>query len=370
MALAGIAAFVSFMAVAFSLSREPTYNGKNASEWAEILMIPPTNNYKASLEAEKAFKQMGQPGIALLVDRLEHGESERVLEFRHRIKTLFGYKGRFYTVKERKLLYIDALGTLGTNASVATPVLLRHLDSADGEIVAKSAAAIQFTLGHEEQVVPRMITLLDAKEAALVRSAIGTLRRYPGSKIRTLPLLGKKVAGPDFQMIQLGSHAIKSLDPGHFEEVIVPQLVNNLRSSDSDVIISSLQALDSYHPPDQRVVDAAWPLLKHPDEYVRVKAIRHVAEWVNDAACDKHRRAEGLETCIGLLDDPEEEVRLSAAHGLMSWGSDARKALPKLERLYRQTVSISAAVSEEYRGVVFRLDPDLAFELQNPQRRP
>jgi HEAT repeat protein len=225
-------------------------------------------------------------------------------------------------------------------------------------------------MGYEDQVVLRMITLLDSKDLALVKTAIGTLRRYPGSKSKTLPLLDKKVPGPDYNVIQFASYAIKALALDHFEEVTVPQLINNLVSPDPDVIIASLQALDSYHPPDQRVIDKAWPLLKHPDEFVRVKAIRHLAEWVNDDASGKHRRTECLNLCISLLDDPEEEVRLSAAHGLMSWGSDARKALAKLELLYRQTVSRSAATSEEYRGVVFRLDPELAFELQKPQRKP
>jgi len=91
--------------------------------------------------------------------------------------------------------------------------------------------------------------------------------------------------------------------------------------------------------------------------------------WVNHDASNQHRRMETLTLCLSMLEDPEEEVRLSAAHALMSWGTDARTAIPKLSRLYHQARS-SMGTQSTYHNIIFRLDPDLAFVLQNPTRNP
>lgn len=367
--MAGLACFVTFLLLAFILTREPTYAGRSASEWAEILIIPNSADAKTAKQAEKAFKEMGPEGIALLLDRLEHGESERMLTLRHRLKAFLGYRGTFYNAKERRLRYIEALGTLGTNAAVATPVLLRYLDSPDRDVVLRSATALQHTLGHENQVLPRMLTLLKGKDSELVQASIQTLRRYPGSKDQFLPILKNMIPGPDPAVIGFACHTIKVLAPADFETVAVPLLTNNFHSSDFVLITASLQALDSYQPPNRPLIDTLFPLLPHTNQLVRAKSIRLLAEWVNHSSCGHHRREEALAVCQTLLDDPEEDVRLAAAHALMSWGTDARKAIPKLARLYYQSTNTYGAKAE-YRNVVFRLDPELAFELQNPPRNP
>ncbi|MGV3754839.1 MAG: HEAT repeat domain-containing protein [Verrucomicrobiota bacterium] len=367
-AVAGLALLVAFLLV-YIFTLEPTYAGRTASEWAEILIIPNSADANTTRQAEKAFKEMGQDGIHSLIDRFENGESERMLEFRYRFKRLLGYRGSYHSARERKLLCLEAFGRLGTNAVIATPLLLRNLDSPDREIVIRSATALQQTLGYEEQVVPKMLTLLVGQDRELVRSAIQTLRRYPGSKEKFLPLLQKMLSGPEPSVIGFACHTIKILAPADFETAAVPALTNNFLSPDPFLIIASLQALDSFQPPNQRLVDSVFPLLKHTDYQARARAIRLLGEWVNHDASSQHRRMEALTLCLAMLDDPEQEVRLSAAHALMNWGPDARKAIPKLSRLYHQAAN-NLGVKSEYHNVVFRLDPELAFELQNPPRNP
>lgn len=364
-----VAVFVLVLLVAYLFLREPTYAGRTASAWAEILIIPNSADAQTTRQAQKAFKEMGNEGIAFLIDRFENGESERMLEFRYRFKRLLGYRGSYHSARERKLYCLEALGRLGTNAVIATPLLLRNLDSPDREVVLRSATALQQTLGYEEQVVPKMLTLLVGKDRELVHPAIQTLRHYPGSKEKFLPLLQKMLPGPEPSVIGFASHTIKTLAPADFETAVVPILTNNFLSPDPFLIIASLQALDSFQPPNQRLVDAVFPLLKHTDYQVRARAIHLLGEWVNHDASSQHRRTEALTLCLSMLDDPEEDVRLSAAHALMSWGNDARTAIPKLSRLYHQAGS-SIGTQSTYHKIIFRLDPDMAFVLQNSPRNP
>lgn len=348
----------------YILSREPEYLGRTASEWAEILVFSQNYDWRTAKQSEKAFKEMGEPGVRLLISRLEKGDSEMFLELRHKVRTFFGYKGKFYNIKERKLLYMRALGNLGTNAVSATPILLRGLDDHDGEIRKAAASAISHTLGHDDLVVPKMIELLKLNDPALTLDAIATLRHYPGKKDEFILLLEPRIDSPDFKFVSASCFCIKKLSPDYFEQTTIPHLITNLSATNSVQVANSIRALELYHPGSRELVSKLFSLLEHPDGVVRADAIIPLAEWVNDGSTAPERRKEGLSACIKLLDDPVEDVRVTAASSLLNWGDDARMALSKLENLYRSAPSNARDVRSRYQHVVFRLDAERGFELQ------
>ena len=115
--------------ISFLLPREPTYQGKTASQWLEIRFENSSATPSDRKNAREAIRQMGSNAVPILLKKLVTGDSDT-----HPIATFWNYVARSLSLPSKLHVKIpiaflerqramDGFEIIGTNGSPAVPTL-------------------------------------------------------------------------------------------------------------------------------------------------------------------------------------------------------------------------------------------------------
>jgi HEAT repeat protein len=236
--------------------REPTYNGKTLTHWAEQYG---SNNWRAggkssAQEAQRAIRQIGTNGIPYLLELMRHTEPSWKKKLRQHTPQSWHTRLRLTDVSGAMWrVGAHGLAALGTNAPGAVPDLIQiattHPDEDDGRYVAVYALR---TLGRAaEPAIPFFIVCLTNKSSSIsdeAALALGIMHVRPEISVPALldrlnTLVARERGGWEmadvvFAVGEFGTNA----------SAAVPVLTGLLEHRDSDVRARATNALARIRP--------------------------------------------------------------------------------------------------------------------------
>ena len=236
-----------------------------------------------------------------------------------------------------------------------------------------AATARQLALGSRDQILTALATSRAAgllalpilrdfvtNQDPLVReTAIDSLLAVGGDQ--AVPIVAPLLAAePDVNVIHGALRRLKDL-PGPETEKLVASFLTH---PDEDLLVSAIQtsltlsgASERYSSPGSRrkSSDTGDPILHCLTDTrwrVRAAALEFVA---------KTRLTKAKETCLKLLDDPDEFVRFAAIKAIVAMG--AKEALPKLKAMFMADEAMVGPVIEGYAELGNKPDAELLAKL-------
>ncbi|MBC8243827.1 MAG: HEAT repeat domain-containing protein [Verrucomicrobia bacterium] len=251
---------------------------------------------------------------------------------------------------------MDALASLGPSARGATSALVESLGDDDAAIRLSAVRAIGKLGSDDAALAKRLAGMLDGAGTELrlaVVKSLGGFRKLPGGAVTGLVgVLGAEHAATQSAAFD----ALAKLGPE--AKPALPALSQAVSHADADVRASALNALAKVEPDDRKLLSALRPALGDSSAKVRHTAIRELGELGSDArpagpelfarldtsedrqvALEALRRVRvrDVDLYISALGNEEPLVRLFACQALRRAGEAARKALPEIRKLTRDS---------------------------------
>jgi HEAT repeat protein len=219
--------------------------------------------------------------------------------------------------KADRLAAMKALGSKGTAAKAAIPVLIERLrdDSKDHADQAEQAARTLAQIGWP--AVPELVKALDDPSPAVRRRALWALAVIGPDAREALPRLCEMLQVKDVTTRMLAAQAL--IEMGPVARPALPLLVKALRDPEGEVRFLAARALHEISPD---TVDHLVPLLKDDDWSLRLSAVLALPMFVE--------RTEAIQALADALRDPHGKVRGAAAAALVQLGPKADAAVPTL----------------------------------------
>jgi len=267
---------------------------------------------------------------------------------------------------------MDAVASLGSSAKGATTALVNSLDDKDAAVKLSAIRAIGKLESEDSALAKRLAGMLDGAGTELrlaVVESLGGFRKLPGSAVTRL--IG--VLDVNHSATQAAAFAALA-KLGSVAEPALPALNGALNHDNAGVRASALNALARVEPDEGKRLATFKQVLGDSSAMVRHTAIRELGELGSDARpagpelfarldtsedrkvtleALRRVRVRDVDLYISILDNDEPLVRLFACQALRRAGKAARRALPEIRKLTRDSYDF---VRREARRAVESID--------------
>jgi HEAT repeat protein len=334
------AAFIVLGAVIWQSAREPSFEGKKASEWLSQAGQPGTQ------EAAAAFRGMGKPGISFLVDCVTEDRRQRRrswfgwlaesgLPLPDGLRAAFAPRRRV----DRGASALRVFQALGPDAGAALPALMRRFnDDAGASLITRDfdvAAALEALGDAKADYLPDFLHDLQAvrwePDAAETITLIGSIGPKAASAV---PVLLRKLPGGDEVISNSVAHAIWKID--RQTNLVLQILTGQLRAPRGTFQTreAPLEYLGEMGPAAQPALPLIEQQLTNRDEHMRSAAAialskidsGHYREVVREMNQNVPAKVEQLARDIR----GSARERLRALEVIGMYGPDAAPAVPAL----------------------------------------
>lgn len=273
-------------------------------------------NYKKAVEADPSFAAKELVSMltyndsavrdeaAQVIATLTNGSYEVVTQIISQIEA-----GNQYV----KVDYLDALKKIGRPASFAIPEIAKYLDH-EYNMVRKYAlealGAMDPVKVREAEVLPKMISLINDKDAIVAEAAFKSLGALKGEASIAIPNLIKELDSKKPDRNALIKSTLENIGPGRDEAIdgiikltndknptivrvaaidslteiglrakkAVPDLIPLSIDSNNEIRVAAVCALGKIGRPDTESVPELIKLLQHPSSHVKLRAIVELSE--------------------------------------------------------------------------------------------
>ncbi len=236
-----------------------------------------------------------------------------------------------HVIKDRKepqsvrLLAIEAIGEMGSNAKAAVPCLVSVLRDSPLAIRLKAIAALTEIGADAKAAVPELRSALTDKDAADdVRQAVVKALGSIGSNAKAaVPDLINALNDPSEAVRIQTINALPNL--GAEAKAAIPELVPTLSDSSSEVRLATIGALARFGQDAKPTVKALAQLLADPDRQIRLSTTMTLSRLGADAS-------DAVPALTRALGNSDRNTRSLAAKALGSIGEPAKAAVPELTK--------------------------------------
>jgi hypothetical protein len=352
--------------------REPSYQGKTATEWTSFGKWETQAELDAILaEKRTAFNTMGEGAVLYFAKELSAGQSVIEQTFEKLNRKLNGNNKNQRSAKERREKAVEALKLIGVNKlanlNPSTPYLLKQINHPSDQYRNDCLSVLTYCNSHESQVVPKMLSLLNSKNDTTSARAALVLANYPSSRETALDYFKNLLDHTNSITFLRASLTIKKEFPERKAEWLGPKHTLHLRNTNAAWRIRALDSLIMAYPEDSENMSYATNLLRDPEPGVRAAAINRFSSLADQQPQYLPMSASHfLDICIASIEDSSEIVRKRALNELMyTWKEKATNALPKLEQLYNSPTNFSSNLfnQAEIGKAIQHISPEKAKEL-------
>jgi len=227
-----------------------------------------------------------------------------------------------------RLNAIQALGSLGAEATLAFEPLFKAMK--DSENVVKRAAgdALEKVPAHKNDVPMLCQSFQNAQEPMEVRmQAVKCLRKLGPDAKSALPMLTQQIKEGDQNLRLSAFTAMIAIGP---EEKDVPILVDSLKSADPEFRRLAAEALAKMGPQARPAIPALLANLKGKDKALRLVAMRALKTIGPDAK-------EAVPLLTEAMQESDTEVAMTAALALAKIDGDSKAAVGFLRKTLRNS---------------------------------
>lgn len=221
-----------------------------------------------------------------------------------------------------KLLALDKLGELGSDAKPAVPTLITILGDDKSPIPGADEAVEQTTISRPEEA-----------NATLRSAAAATLGDIGPDAKAAIPALLKSLKDKDKYVRCVSADALAGI--GLKEERVLSALKETLNDPLSKVRLDAADALNELDPDNPDALAALVKLLKDKDPHIRCHAVA-ILEQIKTA-----NEKPIIAALVKALNDPEEDVRCKAAESLGSICEESASVVPVLVLTLKKDTSSS-----------------------------
>jgi HEAT repeat protein len=223
---------------------------------------------------------------------------------------------------EVRLSAIGAIKIMGGEAETAVPALIAALKDPERDVRQKAANALAKMGTVGKTAVPALAETLTTDQSAEVRAeAAYALSRMGQEAVPALKSIGEGLKHNNRDVRVNSLNAIAAM--GSEAKELLPQLEKPLKERDKDTRLAAIEAVGSMGPDAAVAVPNLIDLLEEKDFR---EASKNALVKIGKPAIDE---------LIKALTHPKKDVRAAVAQALGDFGTDAKRALPALDRRAR-----------------------------------
>jgi HEAT repeat protein len=275
--------------------KEPVYEGKNVSQWIELLKSPDANQREKAAHALTTFGHQAKAAVPALAEALKDSETY---------------------VRQR---VVFALGRIGRDANPAVPALVEVLRNDKEEFVRVTAAYALGRIGLEARTVP---DLLEACKGVAGLNARAALRQIgPGAEGKAaVPALIKALGDEKWSVRAIAAECLGRLGPD--AGAAVPALLKLLKDEHSEVRGDAAEAVGRIGGGAEpaAAIAALRELLLREDRFTGIHCAWALTELGEP----------GIAALIEALDSGKTQARRDVVIVLQDVGPAGKSAVPAL----------------------------------------
>jgi len=299
-----------------------TYQGKDVWQWTAQLNSP---SQTPRDEAAAALRQLGLRAVPELLRKLRAEESIP-RKLRLWLASLLPTRAGHALTKDLERISFSnvhclaaaGLGVLGTNASAATPVLLKAMRGSELQLTWDAAGAL-IAIG--EFAVPGLIPLLEEKKIPVRHAATYALGEIGPPALPAVPALIRHLSDANPNVRASTRYSLSRIGPAAGPMVL--KLVEQDRGEARRAAATALTVIQLHKP----LALSALAGMSHDADSESRRAAIEAMTFLRLAA------PEAISIYLAGLNDTDSRVRLVATRALGDFPSKSQAALPALTAL-------------------------------------